>query len=103
MNSNPLEKVIEHQVCDFARKLGCYAKKFTSPSSRSVPDRILITPHGVTFFIEFKRRGEVSTPAQHIEQEKIRAHGVKVFVVDNVLDGRNVVSAMVDAMRDPMF
>jgi hypothetical protein len=93
-NPNPLERDIEKRICQHAKKLGCYEKKFTSPSSRSVPDRLFITPEGVVFFIEFKRLGEKPTPAQAVEIEKIRAKKVKVFVVDNVQDGKNVVEAM---------
>lgn len=94
MNPNPLEKEIEKHVVARAIRLGCYVKKFTSPSSRSVPDRLFITPEGVVFFIEFKRLGEKLTPAQAVEIEKIRTKKVKVFVVDNVQDGKNVVEAM---------
>jgi len=109
MNANPLEKQIEKRVCDFAKSLGVLTYKFNSMSRRDVPDRLLIPPGGVTFYIEFKRLGEKPTRSQEIEIAKIRKQGAKVFVVDNVLDGRNVVSAMVDAMRnssplgDPMF
>jgi hypothetical protein len=103
MNLNPLEKVIEAKVCEHAKKLGCYVRKFTSPSHRSVPDRMIITPNGIVFFIEFKRKGEVPTAGQVVEIEKIRKMGVKVFVVDAVEDGKNVVDAMVSKMNDPMF
>jgi len=103
MKNDPLEKQIEKRVCEFAHSLGVLTYKFTSPARRAVPDRLFITPNGHVCFVEFKRKGEVPTPSQSVEIAKIRAHGVKVFVVDTVADGRNVVSAMVDAMRDPMF
>lgn len=106
MNSDPLEKVIEAKVCDHAKSLGCLVYKFTSPSKRSVPDRLFIMPGGKgAFFIEFKRRGKEPTPAQTVEIEKIRAQGVKVFVVDNVDRGRCIVADMLepDPMDDPMF
>jgi hypothetical protein len=93
-NPNPLEKIIEAKVCEHAKKLGCYVRKFTSPSHRSVPDRMFITPNGVVYFIEFKRMGEVPTTGQSVEIEKIRKMGVKVFVVDAVEDGKNVVESM---------
>jgi hypothetical protein len=95
MNSNPLEKDIERAVCDYAKKqfkMLCY--KFTSPGQRSVPDRIFVTKEGVVFFIEFKRLGQKPTPAQEVEIAKIRAQGVKVFVVDNVGEGKRVVDQM---------
>lgn len=102
MDSNPLEKDIEKRVVDFARSLNCYVRKFTSPSQRSVPDRIFITDHGVVFFMELKRLGKVPTPSQELEIAKIRQQGVKVFVVDNVAEGKRVVGEMV-SMQSKVF
>ena len=95
MNTNPLERDIEKRVCDFAKKLGMLVFKFTSPSRRSVPDRLFITPVGVVFFVEFKRKGQKPTPAQAVEIDKIRAKGVSVFVIDNVEVGKGMVEGMV--------
>lgn len=91
-NTNPLEKVIEKKVCDYAKSRGCLHYKFTSPSRRSVPDRIFIPKGDIpTFWIEFKRKGEKPTAAQAVEIEKIRAQGKTVYVVDNVERGKMCV------------
>lgn len=87
-----LEKDIEKAVCDYARKHGVLAYKFTSPARRSVPDRLFICPNGRVFFIEFKREGCRPTDAQEVEIAKIRKQGVPVYVVDNVPSGRNAVN-----------
>lgn len=92
----PLEKDIESKVCAFAKSLGCLAYKFTSPSRRSVPDRLFITPQGKVFFIEFKRMGQKPTQAQQVEIDRIRRQGVYVAIVDNVADGRTIIGEMVD-------
>lgn len=97
-NLNPLEKEIEAKVVAYAKNLKMLVYKFTSPSRRSVPDRMFITAVGVVFFIEFKRKGEKPTAAQEVEGDKIRATGVKVFVIDSVNDGK----AIVDLMHDPL-
>lgn len=113
-NPNPLEKYIEGKVCDHAKKLGCLVYKFTSPSRRSVPDRLFIMPGGKgIFFIEFKRRGCKPTPAQDVEIEKIRKQGTVVRVVDNVDEGKLVIEqnlfpnlsrkATQTAVDDPFF
>lgn len=103
-NPNPLEKDIEKRVCDHAKKLGMLVYKFTSPSRRSVPDRMLITKAGVVFFIEMKRRGEKPTTAQALEIAKIRVQGVKCFVVDNVADGKQILAdiAEIDAIASEL-
>jgi len=93
-NSNPLERDIEKRVVAHAKSLGMLCYKFTSPACRSVPDRMFITKEGVVFFIEFKRLGQKPTSAQEVEIAKIRAQGVKVFVVDNVGEGKRIVEWM---------
>jgi hypothetical protein len=89
--SNPLEKIIEQKVCDYAKSKGCLVYKFTSPSRRSVPDRMFIAPGGRVFWIEFKRLGLKPTPGQEVEIEKIRSKGGIVCVVDNVEQGKWVI------------
>jgi len=94
-NNDPLEKVIEQKVCDYAKQLGCLAYKFTSPARRSVPDRMFIMPEGKgVFFIEFKRKGKVPSPAQEVEIHKIKKQGVQCFVCDSVDLGKFVVDNM---------
>lgn len=94
MNKDPLEKDIEKKVCDYAKQQGCLVYKFTSPSRRSVPDRIFITPSGLVFFIEFKRLGCKATPAQEVEIDKLHLQRVNVSVIDNVGDGKHYVDLM---------
>ena len=100
--TDPLEKDIEKRVCDYSKKLGILCYKFTSPSRRSVPDRLFVLPGGKVFWIEFKRAGQKPTPAQYVEIEKIRKQGGKVYVVDNVEWGKSVVG-IESAMSDPAF
>lgn len=92
MNPNPLEKDIEKRVCDYAKSLGILVYKFTSPSRRSVPDRMFVLPGGGVFFIEFKRKGQKPTAGQEIEIAKLRKQGARVFVIDNVTAGRCKIS-----------
>jgi len=93
-NPNPLEKDIEKRVCDYAKSLGMLVYKFTSPSRRSVPDRMFITKTGTVFFIEFKRAGQKPTPAQEVEIAKIRMASVLVEVIDNVAEGKELIAVM---------
>jgi hypothetical protein len=86
-----LEKQIEASVCDYAKGCGLLVYKFTSPNRMAVPDRMFVRPDGKIFFIEFKRTGAKPTPAQEREHERLRNHGVQVFVVDGVLEGMWVI------------
>lgn len=92
MNPNPLESVIEHRVCDYAKTLRVLSYKFTSPARRSVPDRLMVMPEGRgCFFMEMKRKGQQPTAAQAVEIARIRAQGVKVYVIDSVEQGKRVI------------
>lgn len=103
-NLDPLERDIEKKVCEYSRSLGMLCYKFTSPSRRSVPDRMFITGMGVVWFAEFKRKGCKPTPAQEVEIAKIKATGVEVFVIDNVEEGKFIVRTMNNATNqdDPL-
>ncbi len=95
---DPLEKTIEGRVCDYAKSRGCLVYKFTSPQRAAVPDRLMITPTGVVFFVEFKRAGKVPTVAQMREHVRLKNYNVQVFVVDSVNSGK----AMIDWMLEPV-
>ena len=90
-----LEKQIEAAVCDYARAKGVLAYKFTSPARSAVPDRLFIAPDGRMWFCEFKRGGQKPTPAQDREHTRLRQQQVNVFVIDNVIEGKNMVDLMV--------
>lgn len=89
--SNPLEKVIEKTVKDYAKSKGFYVRKFNSEGRRSVPDALLINPRGHVFFIEFKRLGKKPTKAQLLEHKALEKVHLKVYVVDNIINGRFVI------------
>lgn len=90
-NPNPLEKDIERKVCDYAKSLGILCYKFTSPSRRSVPDRIVVAQNGRVFWIEFKRKGQKPAPAQIVEIERLQKQGATVYVVDSVELGKQIL------------
>lgn len=89
-----LEKHIEAKVCAYARSKGCLVYKFSSPGHAAVPDRLLITPDGFAWFIEFKRSGAKPTPAQLREHQRLQDYGMIVHVVDNVDLGTSLVNEM---------
>lgn len=85
-----LEKVIEKKVKDYARKKGWLVYKFVSPGHRSVPDDIFMKD-GYMFFIEFKQAGKRLTPKQTLEKVAIERHGFRVFKVDYVGGGMDLI------------
>lgn len=67
------ESQIEAKVVRFCRQNGLYCRKFSSPSNRGVPDRI-IGRDGVVLFLELKRPGEQPTPLQRRELTELACH-----------------------------
>ena len=86
-----LEKTIEAKVCEYARSKGVLALKFNSAQRAAVPDRLFIAKGNVMFFCEFKRGGAKPTPAQEREHERLRALDVRVYVIDDVEQGKFMV------------
>ena len=81
----PLESDIEGDAIKYAKRLGWWVAKFTSPGRRGVPDRVFIR-NGVVMFIEFKRLGEPLRTQQAKRIREMREHGAIVHVVDNLKD-----------------
>ncbi len=86
-----LEKQIENKVVTYAKNKDFLAYKFTSPSNRSVPDRLFISPTGQIFFIEFKRKGKVPTKLQASTIKNLTSKGAKVMVVDDFNIGKAII------------
>ena len=97
-SDDPLEKVIEEKVCAYGKTLGIANRKYVTPANRSSPDRIFFVcrpgREPLTFFIEFKRKGQEPTEKQQLEHDFYRALGYYVFVVDNVADGKLIMELM---------
>lgn len=77
------EKKLEKRCTDIAKANGWYTRKWSSPSSRGVPDRIFIK-EGNVVFIEFKAPGNVLTELQRHELQAICSHGANASWCDNV-------------------
>lgn len=94
-----LEKDVENPVCRYAKnRYGMKVEKFTSPSRRSVPDRVFTVPcsrpGGFMFMIEFKAPGKEATKTQAKDHKERREMGIRVFVVDDIDRGKKIVDAM---------
>lgn len=75
------EAAIERKVVDYCHKQGLLTYKFVSPSSRGVPDRIIIG-FGNVLFLELKQKGRKPTELQQYEMRRINNHGgLSVFAV----------------------
>ena len=89
------ESQIESTVCEYAKQRGCYVRKFNSVGHRAVPDRLLISPTGDVFFIEFKAPNKKPTKMQLREHQLIERNGGEVYVIDSIKEGCDVIDGKV--------
>lgn len=59
-----LESLIEQKAGKLCKEHDVLFYKFSSPSNRGVPDRILVFPGGRVVFVEFKAPGKEPTALQ---------------------------------------
>ena len=64
IQKNRRESEIESWVRSRIESRGGRMFKFISPGTAGVPDRIVLLPDGVIYFIEFKKAGEQPAPLQ---------------------------------------
>ncbi len=81
------ESELERKVVAWCRREGLLTYKFVSPSSRGVPDRLIIYPgSGLVVFLELKQRGAEPTALQLHEMARLRSAGCTVHWSDNFDD-----------------
>lgn len=79
------EAKIEKKIVAFCRKNRLYCRKFSSPSNRGVPDRI-IGRDGHVLFLELKSKDNTPTSLQTHEIKEIMSYGLHATWVDNYND-----------------
>jgi len=75
------ESDIECKMRTLIKQRGGLFIKFISPSTRGVPDRIVVKKPGRVIFVELKKEGETPTKLQKYIHKKLRALGCEVYVV----------------------
>ena len=83
-----LERDVERALVLRVKALGGTCEKFTSPTKRSVPDRIVTLPGGQIIFVEVKAPGKKPTELQERDHERRRALGCDVRVINSMEDAR---------------
>lgn len=79
-----IEKDIENYLVSRVKKAGGLIYKFTSPSKRAVPDRLIIY-RGRHVFVELKRPQGKARRDQLVEINRMERHGADVRLIDTKL------------------
>ena len=85
------EKEIERRLCELVRKRGGLTYKFLSPNNPGVPDRIVITPAGVVWFVELKTIVGRLAKIQKWQKSELEKRGANVRVVRGWNEARRFV------------
>lgn len=89
------EKDVEKYLKDEIKKIGGIAYKFVSPGNAGVPDRLVLLPDGLMFFVELKAPGKKTRKIQDRQAGRIRRLGFKV----EILDSKNKVDYFIDFVK----
>lgn len=87
-----LESYIERKVVEYSKKLGWFVRKLQWVGRHGAPDRLFIKD-GRVVFIEFKAKGKKPTENQKREIERLREQGMEVYVIDDIEEGKFVLTS----------
>ena len=77
------EKDVEKYLRDEIKKVGGIAYKFVSPGNAGVPDRLVLLPDGLIFFVELKAPGKKTRKIQDRQIDRIEKLGFSVWTIDS--------------------
>ena len=83
-DSQVKEISIEDHFCDYAKSKGCQAYKLIFLNRKGFPDRTVLCPDGICFFIEFKRKNKPRTPIQTKVRKILMDLGFQYFTCDEI-------------------
>lgn len=92
-DQDQLESSIENSFCDWLELQfpKWHAYKLKTLNNSGWPDRLILGPHAVIFFIEFKRPGEKPEPLQKHIHKLLRKLGFKVYVCTTVKSAKEKI------------
>lgn len=76
------EKTLERRLAAEVRRLGGMAVKQTAQYHRGIPDRLVLMPHGLTYFAELKSTGRKPTKLQDDTMAELRRLGFPAVAID---------------------
>jgi hypothetical protein len=80
------ESLVEKRLVRGVLALGGRADKFVSPGRRGVPDRLVMLPGGILFFVECKAPNRKPNPSQCRDHQQRRRLGFRVEIVNCIED-----------------
>lgn len=98
-HSQVSEKVIEKYLFDSVKALGGVCLKYSNPNMAGFPDRVVLLPDGITFWVELKSKGKKPTEIQQIRIKYMMSIGHDVFVIDSKEGVDEVINKMTERAK----
>ena len=93
-----LEKNTEQKSRRLVERCGGWLVKLTWING--IPDRMVLAPPGIIFFVEFKRPGETGKPLQLSRIRRLKRMGFQGYVIDNYAEFEKVFNRFKQAAED---
>jgi len=90
------EKLIEKTLNAEVKSLGGWSLKLLCQFVTGLPDRLVLLPGGVIFFVEVKSTGKKPTPVQRLVHEKLRRLGFRVEVIDSLKQLNEILNNLLE-------
>ncbi len=91
------ESTLERRIKRYAESKGCFFWKFVSPSTKGVPDRLIIAPNGTVAFLEIKAPGEAPNKLQEHRMKELRGR----FVPSTWVSHYEVAVGYINSLCEP--
>jgi len=88
------EYIVENEFVKAVRNAGGVAYKLTSQTANGLPDRLVLFPNAKTVFVELKAPGKMLRPLQRKRRYQLMKLGFPVLCIDNVLQIKPCISAI---------
>lgn len=76
------EKKLEILLTEEVKRMGGWALKLVPTQVAGLPDRMVMLPGAIMFFVEVKTTNQVPRPLQLVRHRQLRKLGFRVEVVD---------------------
>lgn len=90
------ESLGERKFVKYAKSRGCKVVKMVDPDDPSAPDRAIITPNGITVYLEFKRPGEPLREGQIRYLNWLVNNSHSAAWTDNFEDAKNWIERILE-------
>lgn len=87
-----LESRVERSICAYAATKNMMAHKLANGADRGWPDRLIATPQGAHFYVEFKGSGGRLSATQRYRIGQLICMKHEVYVVYSIGEGKEIVN-----------